>query len=184
MFVIFIWAVVKQGNVGPLWHNPVQTSNVELSGSEVRWIMLWMTTRGIGSWASGILYQSGLNLPATNLIFSWYRVIPDFTRYAKRPNDQFYGQIFVFPIISSCANIFGIIATSCARGFYPDEPLLWYSGRPVDGPIIWLFAPRKLYDFLYAIQRHEGNKARVAVFFGGFAFFLSSLSTAVATSID
>ncbi|KXN86026.1 hypothetical protein AN958_10583 [Leucoagaricus sp. SymC.cos] len=144
MFIIFIWAVVKQGNAGPLWNSPDQASNVQLSGSQVNWIMLWMITRGIGWWASGILYQS------------------DFTRYAKQNNNQFIGQILVFPLVSSCTNIFGIITTSCARGFYPEEPLLW-----------------KLYDLLYAIQMHEGKWARVAVFFGAFAFLLSTLSATV-----
>lgn len=50
------------------------------------------------------------------------------------------------------------MATSAARGFHPDEPLLW-----------------KLYDLLEAIQIHEGPVARVAVFFAALAFFLSQL---------
>lgn len=149
MFAIFVWAVAKQGNIGPLWNNPRQASKNALSRSQFNWVMLWMTTRGIGSWASIILYQS------------------DFTRYAKQQNNHFLGQVVAFPLISSCANIFGIITTSCARGFYPDEPMLW-----------------KLYDLLYAIQTHEGGGARAAVFFGAFAFFLSSLSvTMVATAV-
>ncbi|KAF9447319.1 hypothetical protein P691DRAFT_802597 [Macrolepiota fuliginosa MF-IS2] len=147
VFVIFIWALVKQGNIGPLWNDPDISSEVEISGSEVNWTMMWMVTRGIGSWSSGILYQS------------------DFSRYAKRPNDQLWGQVFVVPICFTCANVLGIITTSCARGFYPDEPLLW-----------------KLYDLLYAVQTHEGSGARAAVFFGASAFFLSSLSSTIVAS--
>ncbi|XP_006457613.1 hypothetical protein AGABI2DRAFT_181761 [Agaricus bisporus var. bisporus H97] len=146
-FAVFIWALVKQGNVGPLWNKPDDSFDVEVSKSDISWTMMWMTTRGVGTWASGILYQS------------------DFTRYAKRPNDQIWGQIFVVPLSFFFANILGIITTSCARGLYPDEPLLW-----------------KVSDLLHAIQVHEGRSARPAVFFAGLAFFLSLLSSTVAAS--
>jgi len=99
-----------------------------------------MITSGIGGWAGGILYQS------------------DFSRYAIHPGDQMWGQIFIIPICLFGSNILGIITTSCARGFYPDEPLLW-----------------KLYDLLQAIQINGGNGARAAVFFAAFAFMLSQM---------
>lgn len=59
VFCIFIWALTKQGNIGPLWNDPDDTFGIKLSRSEMSWTMMWMVTRGIGSWASGILYQSG-----------------------------------------------------------------------------------------------------------------------------
>ncbi|KAJ7675656.1 permease for cytosine/purines, uracil, thiamine, allantoin-domain-containing protein [Mycena polygramma] len=140
-FAIFIWALVKQGNVGPLWSNPEEVYGIgRLSGSQLSWTMMRMITSGIGGWAGGILYQS------------------DFSRYAVNPGDQIWGQIFIIPVCLLGSNILGIITTSCARGFYPDEPLLW-----------------KLYDLLEAIQTHGGNGARAAVFFAAFAFFLSQL---------
>ncbi|KAF7776511.1 hypothetical protein Agabi119p4_4904 [Agaricus bisporus var. burnettii] len=104
--------------------------------------------------------------PMTVLMLKYQNLISsDFTRYAKRPNDQIWGQIFVVPLSFFFANILGIITTSCARGLYPDEPLLW-----------------KVSDLLHAIQVHEGRGARPAVFFAGLAFFLSLLSSTVAAS--
>ncbi|KIJ46308.1 hypothetical protein M422DRAFT_165532 [Sphaerobolus stellatus SS14] len=143
-FAIFIWALAKQGNVGPLWNNPEEVYGVgRLTGSTLSWAMMRMVNSGIGGWAGGILYQSG------DL---------DFSRYAINSGDQTWGQIFIIPICLLGSNILGIIATSCARGLYPEEPLLW-----------------KLYDLLEAIQTHGGNGTRAAVFFAAFAFFLSQL---------
>lgn len=60
-FSLFIWALVKQGNVGPLWNDPETVYGVgRLSGSKLSWAMMRMITSGIGGWAGGILYQSGL----------------------------------------------------------------------------------------------------------------------------
>ncbi|KAF7439810.1 hypothetical protein PC9H_000146 [Pleurotus ostreatus] len=140
-FALFIWALAKQGNVGPLWSNPeVVYGTGRLKGSVLSWAMMRMISSGIGGWAGGILYQS------------------DFSRYAVKSGDQIWGQVFIIPVCLFGSNILGIITTSCARGFYPDEPLLW-----------------KLYDLLEAIQMHEGPGARAAVFFAAFAFFLSQV---------
>ncbi|KAH7913086.1 NCS1 nucleoside transporter family [Hygrophoropsis aurantiaca] len=138
---IFIWALVKQGNGGPLFSEPEAISGVgKLQGVQLAWIMVKCINSGIGGWAGGILYQS------------------DFSRYAVRPGDQVYGQIFVIPLCLLGSNILGIVTTSCARGFYPNEPLLW-----------------KLYDLLEAIQMNEGPAARAGVFFAAFAFLISQL---------
>ncbi|KAH8093863.1 NCS1 nucleoside transporter family [Cristinia sonorae] len=141
-FALFIWALVKQGNAGPLWSHPeeVYGPGTRLSGSKLSWVMMRMISSGIGGWAGGILYQS------------------DFSRYAAHPGDQIRGQVFIIPVCLLGSNILGIITTSCARGFYPDEPLLW-----------------RLYDLLGAIQRHEGPGARAAVFFAAFAFLLAQI---------
>ncbi|KIJ46307.1 hypothetical protein M422DRAFT_226826 [Sphaerobolus stellatus SS14] len=140
-FAVFIWMVAKQGDIGPLWDNPQEVYGVErLTGSSLSWAMMRMITSVIGGWAGSILFQS------------------DFSRYAITPGDQIWGQVFIIPVSLLISNIMGIVATSCARGIYPEEPLLW-----------------KLYDLLQAIQTHGGNGVRAAVFFAGFAFFLSQL---------
>lgn len=142
---VFLWAFVKQGNGGPLFSNPETVYGIgNLQGSQLAWVMVRCINSGIGGWAGGILYQS------------------DFSRYAVHPGDQVYGQIFSIPLCLLGSNILGIVTTSCARGFYPNEPLLW-----------------KLYDLLQAIQRNEAPVARTAVFFAAFAFFLSQLSVTV-----
>ncbi|KAF5326815.1 hypothetical protein D9619_004458 [Psilocybe cf. subviscida] len=149
-FSLLIWALVKQGNVGPLWNNPEEVYHVgKLHDSTLSWAMMRMVTSGIGGWSGGILYQS------------------DFSRYATQPGNQIWGQIFIIPVCLLGSNILGIITTSCARGLYPEERLLWHP------PYAFL---RKLYDLLEAIQKHESGTARAAVFFAAFAFFLSQVS--------
>ncbi|KAG1720081.1 permease for cytosine/purines, uracil, thiamine, allantoin-domain-containing protein [Suillus lakei] len=138
---VFLWAIVKQGNGGPLFSNPEAVYGVgNLQGSQLAWVTVRCINSGIGGWAGGV----------------------NFSRYAVRPGDQVYGQIFSIPLCLLGSNILGIVTTSCARGFYPNEPLLW-----------------KLYDLLQAIQRNEAPAARAAVFFAAFAFFLSQLSVTV-----
>ncbi|EPS97474.1 hypothetical protein FOMPIDRAFT_1128669 [Fomitopsis schrenkii] len=138
----FVWALVKQGNIGPLWKNPEQVYGIgHLSGSKLCWTMMRMISSGIGGYASSIMYQS------------------DFSRYAAKDRDQVWGQMFIFPLCYFGANLLGIITTSCARGLYPDEPLLW-----------------RLYDLFEAIQTHGGPGARAAVFFAAAAFCLSQVA--------
>lgn len=60
---VFIWAVVKQGNGGPLINNPETVYGIgELKGVALGWAMARMITSGIGGWAGGILYQSGISI--------------------------------------------------------------------------------------------------------------------------
>jgi NCS1 family nucleobase:cation symporter-1 len=118
---------------------------------------MYMITRGMGGWAGGILYQSG-EYYLFRLITARSYSISDFSRYAKHPGDQMWGQIFIIPICLFGSNLLGIITTSCARGLYPDEPLLW-----------------KFYDLLETIQKHGGGGTRAAVFFAASAFLLSQL---------
>ena len=126
-FAIFIWALVKQGDVGPLWKTPeVVYGTDRLVGSQLSWAMMRMVTSGIGGWAGGILYQSGmLQVVLLSQKYGSELCSSDFSRYAVHPGDQMWGQIFIIPICLFGSNILGIITTSCARGFYPDEPLLW-----------------------------------------------------------
>lgn len=81
----------------------------------------------------------------------------DFTRYARRPGDQrtslfsvdrtskkldsplttifypsVYGQVFLIPIAMLITSFLGVVITSCAAGFYPDDGLLWYVLTNVD----------------------------------------------------
>ncbi|KAL1758225.1 permease for cytosine/purines, uracil, thiamine, allantoin-domain-containing protein [Schizophyllum commune] len=143
---IFIWALAKQGGPGPLYNNPEAVYGVEhLQGSALAWTVVRLIVSHIGAWSGGIL-----RLSLTRKL--------DFSRYAVRPGDQMWGQLFAIPLCLFGSNVLGIFATSCAKGFFPDEKPLW-----------------KLYDLLEAIQRHGGPGARAAVFFAAFAFFLSQL---------
>ncbi|KAG6818760.1 hypothetical protein H0H93_002065 [Arthromyces matolae] len=55
-FSIFIWALAKQGNGGPLFSNPEAIYGIgKLSpGSVLGWVMMRCITSGIGGWAGGV----------------------------------------------------------------------------------------------------------------------------------
>ncbi|KAF5374310.1 hypothetical protein D9758_004636 [Tetrapyrgos nigripes] len=126
-FAMFIWALAKEGGGGPLLSDPTRFMGLDNG----------ITTQ-IANISAGILNQS------------------DYTRFARKPGDQIMSQIICVPIMSILTALVGVICTSCAAGFYPDEELLW---QP--------------YDLLIAIQTHGGNGARAATFFAGCAFVIS-----------
>ncbi|KAJ7166348.1 NCS1 nucleoside transporter family [Mycena crocata] len=137
---MFIWALAKEGGGGPLISNPAAVIGVDSvpKGSDLGWKMVLGITTNIGSVSAGILNQS------------------DYSRFARKPGDQLLSQIVCVPIMAVFTAVVGVICTSCAAGFYPDEDLLW---QP--------------YDLLIAIQTHGGNGARAATFFAGCAFVVS-----------
>ncbi|KAF8873056.1 hypothetical protein CPB84DRAFT_1854172 [Gymnopilus junonius] len=54
-FALFIWALAKQGNGGPLFTNPEEIEGIgKLNpGSMLGWVMVHCITSGIGGWAGG-----------------------------------------------------------------------------------------------------------------------------------
>ena len=139
-FCLFIWALAKEGGGGPLLNNPSQLSGVEplSGGSQLGWAMAYGISSTIGGICAGILNQS------------------DYTRFASYPRAQIVSQLVVVPVSSAIISLIGVVVTSCAAGFYPDEGLLW--------------AP---YDLLPVIQANGGPGARAACFFVGCVFVMS-----------
>ncbi|KAI0357099.1 NCS1 nucleoside transporter family [Trametes cingulata] len=139
-FCMFVWALAKQGGGGPLLSHPRELSGAKpiKGGSRLGWAMAYGISSTIGSICAGILNQS------------------DYTRFASYPRAQILSQLVIVPLGSITVALFGVIVTSCAAGFFPDEGLLW--------------AP---YDLLQVIQAHGGPGARAACFFAGCAFVLS-----------
>ncbi|KAI0325978.1 NCS1 nucleoside transporter family [Cubamyces sp. BRFM 1775] len=137
---IFIWAVAKEGGGGPLLSRPSTFVGVTAPNSSAKlgWAMAYGISSTIGSTSAGILNQS------------------DYTRFATCPRAQILSQLIVVPVSTIIVALYGVIVTSCAADFYPEEGLLW--------------AP---YDLLQAIQTHGGPGARAACFFAGCAFVLS-----------
>ena len=142
VFAIFIWALAKEGGGGPLLNHPSELSGVEplTGGSRLGWAMAYGISSTIGGICAGILNQS------------------DYTRFAAYPSAQIVSQLVIVPLSSVIIAFIGIIVTSCAAGFYPDDGLLW--------------AP---YDLLPVIQARGGPGARAACFFVGCAFVMSQL---------
>ncbi|KAG6816617.1 hypothetical protein H0H87_004623 [Tephrocybe sp. NHM501043] len=56
-FAIFIWALAKQGNGGPLFSDPEAVYGAEKlrPGTMLGWVMIRCVTSGIGGWAGGIV---------------------------------------------------------------------------------------------------------------------------------
>ncbi|KAH9849118.1 NCS1 nucleoside transporter family [Lenzites betulinus] len=141
-FSMFVWALAKEGGGGPLLSQPSQLSGVEPlgSGAKLGWAMAYGISSTIGGICAGILNQS------------------DYTRFASYPRAQIFSQLVIVPVSSIFIATIGVVVTSCAAGFYPEDGLLW--------------AP---YDLLESIQLHGGPGARAACFFAGSAFVLSQL---------
>ncbi|KAI0631663.1 NCS1 nucleoside transporter family [Trametes polyzona] len=141
-FCMFVWALAKEGGGGPLLSHPSELSGVEplSSGSKLGWAMAYGVSSTIGSICAGILNQS------------------DYTRFASYPRAQIISQLVVVPVSSIIIALIGVVVTSCAAGFFPDDGLLW--------------AP---YDLLPVIQARGGPGARAACFFAGCAFVISQL---------
>ncbi|KAJ7082975.1 NCS1 nucleoside transporter family [Mycena epipterygia] len=137
---MLVWALAKEGGGGPLISDPAVFLGVDNvpRGSELAWKMILGITTNIGGICAGILNQS------------------DYSRFARKPGDQILSQIVCVPIMSVMTALIGVICTSCATGFYPDEELLW-----------------EPYNLLIAIQTHGGPGARAATFFAGCAFIVS-----------
>ncbi|RPD56817.1 NCS1 nucleoside transporter family [Lentinus tigrinus ALCF2SS1-7] len=140
VFAIFIWALAKDGGGGPLLNHLSELSGVEplTGGTKFGWAMAYGISSTIGSTSAGILNQS------------------DFTRFAAYPSAQIISQLVIVPLSTVVIAFVGLIVTSCAAGFYPDDGLLW--------------AP---YDLLPVIQARGGSGARAACFFAGCAFVIS-----------
>lgn len=105
---IFIWALAKEGGGGPLLSHPSELSGVvPLSGgSNIGWCMAYGVSAIIGGISAGIMNMS------------------DFTAFASYPRAQIVSQVVAAPAVMIISALIGMIVTSCAAGFYPDEPLV------------------------------------------------------------
>ena len=96
------------------------------------------------------------------------------------------GQIFIIPTAMVLTSFMGVVITSCAAGFYPEEGLLWSVQiiavhSPLDlTPIPSVHSCRRPYKLMEVIQRREDSHgARAAVFFLALSFFMSQLCVKV-----
>lgn len=89
---------------------------------------------------------------------------PDFTQFAKSKSAAIPALIATQLGLLLAVILFGILSTSAAVQFFPQEPLLW-------GP----------YDLLMAFQVHGGKGARAGAFFGGICLILAQIGINVAS---
>jgi NCS1 family nucleobase:cation symporter-1 len=136
MFSVTVWALATAHGGGPLL---VQSSTLTTT-SEKAWAIIHGITTVIGSIAVSLTNQS------------------DFNRFARRPGDQIWGQVYSNVFVGALVTLMGTLTTSAAQKIYGQ--LLW---SPADLAIRWM-------------EDGYTSKSRAAAFFAGFGFFLSQLS--------
>ena len=144
-----------------------------------------------------IVRPSADDIPRDLACFSQIMYQSDFTRYARRPGDQrsshlhplqaversltgsaltypVYGQVFVIPIAMLITSFLGVIITSCAAGFYPEDGLLWCVSSPLrcrscsDPSMLMSWYPRQtLQETVQADGGHPTPSRQLARIKGG-----------------
>ncbi|KAJ4407100.1 uracil permease [Gnomoniopsis sp. IMI 355080] len=136
-----IWAVVRAGGIGPVVSQPAK-----LSGSALAWEFVKGIMSSIANFATLIVND------------------PDFTRFARKPNDALWSQLFTIPLGFAVTSFIGIIVSSSSA--------VIYGGDPVWDPT----------DLLEKFIDDGGSGQRFGVFVIALAFALAQLGTNIAAN--
>jgi NCS1 family nucleobase:cation symporter-1 len=137
----FIWAIVRAHGLGPIVHQPA-----EASGSKLGWGMVMGIMSSIANFATLIVND------------------PDFARFAKKPKDAFWSQLFTIPLGFAITSFIGIIVSSSST--------VIFKGDPIWNPL----------ELLQSFLNEGGSKNRAGVFFIASAFCLAQLGTNIAAN--
>jgi len=139
---LFIWAIVRANGLGPIVHRPA-----DVGGSELAWGIIKGIMSAIANFATLIVND------------------PDFSRFATRPKDALWSQLFTIPISFALTSFIGIIVSSSAAVIY---------GEPVWSPL----------ELLGNFVRDENvtGATRFGVFVIAAAFVLAQLGTNIAAN--
>lgn len=136
-----IWAVVRAGGVGPIVRQPARAE-----GSELAWQFVKGVMSSIANFATLIVND------------------PDFSRFAGKPRDALWSQLFTIPIGFAVTSFIGIIVSSSST--------VIYGGDPIWDPLVLL---EKFID-------DGGSGQRFGVFVIALAFALAQLGTNIAAN--
>ncbi|KAK3353358.1 permease for cytosine/purines, uracil, thiamine, allantoin-domain-containing protein [Lasiosphaeria hispida] len=136
-----IWAVVRAGGVGPIIRQPSR-----LEGSELAWEFVKGVMSSIANFATLIVND------------------PDFSRFAGKPRDALWSQLFTIPIGFAFTSFIGIIVSSSTT--------IIYGGDPIWDPL----------DLLEHFINDGGSAQRFGVFVIAAAFSLAQLGTNIAAN--
>ncbi|KAJ4385720.1 uracil permease [Gnomoniopsis smithogilvyi] len=136
-----IWAVVRAGGIGPVVSQPAK-----LSGSALAWEFVKGIMSSIANFATLIVND------------------PDFTRFARKPNDALWSQLLTIPLGFAVTSFIGIIVSSSSA--------VIYGGDPVWDPT----------DLLEKFIDDGGSAQRFGVFVIALAFALAQLGTNIAAN--
>lgn len=138
----FTWAIVRAGGVGPIVKQPAM-----LQGSALAWEFVLGVMSSIANFATLIVND------------------PDFSRFAGKPRDALWSQLFTIPVGFAITSFIGIIVSSSSVIIFPGSEPIW---DPLD----------LLNHFL-----ENGNSAeRFGVFVIATAFALAQLGTNIAAN--
>jgi nucleobase:cation symporter-1, NCS1 family len=136
-----IWAVVRAGGVGPIVKQPAA-----LHGSELAWEFVKGVMSSIANFATLVVNS------------------PDFTRFAGKPRDALWSQLFAIPVSFAVTSFIGIIVSSSSS--------IIYGGEPIWDPL----------DLLERFIDDGGSGQRFGVFVIAAAFALAQLGTNIAAN--
>ncbi|KAI3331670.1 permease for cytosine/purines, uracil, thiamine, allantoin-domain-containing protein [Xylariaceae sp. AK1471] len=138
----FIWALVRAGGPGPIVVKPAT-----LHGSDLAWEFVKGVLSAIANFATLIVND------------------PDFTRFAGKPRDALWSQLFAIPIGFAVTSFIGIFVSSSSVIIYPGTEPIW-------DPL----------DLLERFIDDGGSAQRFGVFIIALAFALAQLGTNIAAN--
>ncbi|KAI0197611.1 permease for cytosine/purines, uracil, thiamine, allantoin-domain-containing protein [Astrocystis sublimbata] len=138
----FIWALVRAGGVGPIVHQ-----KAKLEGSDLAWEFVKAVLSAIANFATLIVND------------------PDFSRFATKPKDALWSQLFTIPIGFAVTSFIGIFVSSSSIIIYPGTEPIW-------DPL----------DLLERFIDDGGSAQRFGVFVIALAFALAQLGTNIAAN--
>ncbi|TLD29792.1 uracil permease [Venturia nashicola] len=136
----FIWAIAKAHGLGPIVQQPSTAT-----GPDLRWAIIRGVMSSIGNFAALIVNN------------------PDFSRFARKPSDALWSQMFTIPIGFAFTSIIGIFVSSSSNVIY---------GKPVWNPL----------DLLDAFLEEGDTPTRFGVFIIAASFTLAQLGTNIAAN--
>jgi NCS1 family nucleobase:cation symporter-1 len=95
-----IWAIVRAGGIGPIVHKPAT-----ISGSKLAWEFVTGVMSAIANFATLIVND------------------PDFSRFATKPKDALWSQLFTIPLGFAVTSFIGIFVSSSSAVIYNSEPV-------------------------------------------------------------
>lgn len=155
LLAILIWSLAIAGGAGPMLSQSSQIPN----GSILGWAMLGGINNVIGSVAPALSKFS----PACHADGILIKVVSqsDFSRFARRPRDQIWGQVVSFVILGSIMPLFGCLVSSATQKIYGEA--IW---NPPILMITWL-------------TTGYTARARAAAAFAGIGLTISQLAVVV-----
>ncbi|KXL45508.1 hypothetical protein M433DRAFT_154388 [Acidomyces richmondensis BFW] len=139
----FVWAIVRAHGIGPIVR---QGSTIH--GSVLGWAMVKGIMSAIANFATLIVND------------------PDFARFARRPRDALWAQLFTIPIGFAVTSFIGIIVSSSSS--------VIFHGKPIWSPLTLLQ--------MFLDEPGVNSATRFGVFIIALAFTLAQLGTNIAAN--